>query len=404
MSRTIAITAWIGLLSLALAASLALRSVLDFKPGPNEFSIQSWETRYFLHKWLYGFGRLLSAKPTLEQENQHVSRFLALNSEINDLERQLSDAGSSGGPTEALATDLASRRHERDGLSSEVAATFEGRVTAIAKREGLSRKLGPFFLLWPPVDLEFATPPRTLAASRRDKIELTATTTLRPGLALTQVDQIEKEAERRPNVSALSFRLDGLGAYPTINEYPTNYRDAIALAAHEWTHNYLFFRPLGLRYYDSYDLRTINETVANTVGNEIAAEVVASWPLEAAAPLSEWSPASQNGFDLGAELRKLRGEVDGLLAAGNIDEAEALMEQRRQDFAASGYRFRKLNQAYFAFTNLYAGATGNTGVTNPIGPKVDEVRKRAGSLGEFVRVAGNIKSAADLDRALARLQ
>ena len=34
------------------------------------------------------------------------------------------------------------------------------------------------------------------------------------------------------------------------------------------------------------------------------------------------------------------------------------MEQRRQEFAARGYYFRKLNQAYFAFTNLYAGAGG----------------------------------------------
>ena len=80
------------------------------------------------------------------------------------------------------------------------------------------------------------------------------------------------------------------------------------------------------------------------------------------------------------------------------------MEQRRQDFAAHGYYFRRLNQAYFAFNNLYAGGTGNAGVTNPIGPKVDELRKRAGSLATFVRIAGGLKSGTDLDEALARLQ
>ena len=80
------------------------------------------------------------------------------------------------------------------------------------------------------------------------------------------------------------------------------------------------------------------------------------------------------------------------------------MEQRRQDYASHGYYFRRLNQAYFAFNNLYAGQTGNAGVTNPVGPKVDDLRKRSGSLAAFVRIAGGVKSASDLDKALAKLQ
>jgi len=288
-------------------------------------------------------------------------------------------------------------------LSSDVAAVFEGRISAIAKREGLARRFGPFSIVWPPVDLEFASPPRTLATSRRDKIALTGTTTLQPGLSLAQVDAIENEARATKDLSAIAFRLDGLGAYPTINDYPTDYREAIALAAHEWTHNYLFFRPLGIRYYKSYDLRTINETVANTVGNEIANEVVATFPLAPPAPAPPAGPRSDGGFDIGAALRELRGQVDDLLAAGKVEDAEALMEQRRQEFVANGYYFRKINQAYFAFTNLYAGATGNAGVTNPIGPKVDELRRRAGSLATFVQIVGDVKSTNDLDRALAGL-
>jgi hypothetical protein len=400
--RALATAAWLGLLALTLASAFQLRSVTaDVRPGPNEFSIPAWEARYFLHKWLYGFGQLFRPKLSVEEENAKIARFIALDNEINTLERGPAGAASGGN----AAGDLEAKRRERDGLSSDVAAIFEERITAIAKRAGLARKFGPISIVWPPVDLEFASPPRTLATSRRDKIALTSTTTLQPGLSLAQVDAIENETQATKNLSALAFRLDGLGAYPTINDYPTDYRDAFALATHEWTHNYLFFRPLGIRYYKSYDLRTINETVANTVGNEIANEVVAAWPLSppTLTPAPPAGPRSDGGFDIGAALRELRGQVDDLLATGKVEEAEALMEQRRQEFAANGYYFRKLNQAYFAFTNLYAGATGNTGVTNPIGPKVDELRRRAGNLATFVKIVGDVKSAGDLDRALTRL-
>ena len=100
------------------------------------------------------------------------------------------------------------------------------------------------------------------------------------------------------------------------------------------------------------------------------------------------------------ELRRLRGEVEALLAKGEIEAAEALMETRRRELAAQGVHIRKINQAYFAFTNLYAGAAGNPAAVNPIGPKIDELRRRSASLAAFVDVVGDLTSLADLDRAL----
>jgi hypothetical protein len=79
------------------------------------------------------------------------------------------------------------------------------------------------------------------------------------------------------------------------------------------------------------------------------------------------------------------------------------MEQRRQELATRGFRIRKINQAYFAFLNLYAGAAGNQVATNPIGPKVDEVRKKTPSLRVFVDVIGEVTSVRELDEAIARL-
>jgi hypothetical protein len=166
-------------------------------------------------------------------------------------------------------------------------------------------------------------------------------------------------------------------------------------------HNYLFFYPLGFNYYDSDDLRALNETVANIVGRELAAVVMEIWPLQTNggdAPQDDM--ARDMDLDIGAELRSLRGEVDAILAEGRVADAERLMEERRRQLAERGYYIRKLNQAYFAFTNLYAGETGSPSATNPIGPKVDALRARSASLREFVETVSGVTSVAELNRLL----
>ena len=68
-------------------------------------------------------------------------------------------------------------------------------------------------------------------------------------------------------------------------------------------------------------------------------------------------------------MRITREHVDQLLAAGEIEEAEAYMEVRRHVFWDNGYMIRRINQAYFAFHGAYndtpgGGASG----TDPVGP------------------------------------
>ncbi len=72
-------------------------------------------------------------------------------------------------------------------------------------------------------------------------------------------------------------------------------------------------------------------------------------------------------------MNKTRVQVDTLLAAGKIDEAEAYMEARRRVFVANGYAIRKLNQAYFAFYGGYQDEPG-AGGTDPTGPAIEELR------------------------------
>src|ERR1041385_8850590 len=56
--RTFASATLLALVLGSLALAFELRSFVDIRPGPNEFSTPAWETKSFLQKWLYGFGRI----------------------------------------------------------------------------------------------------------------------------------------------------------------------------------------------------------------------------------------------------------------------------------------------------------------------------------------------------------
>jgi len=53
--------------------------------------------------------------------------------------------------------------------------------------------------------------------------------------------------------------------------------------AHEWTHNWLASRPLGLNYETSPAVRTMNETTADIVGGEVGKALLARYYPEVAA-------------------------------------------------------------------------------------------------------------------------
>jgi hypothetical protein len=98
------------------------------------------------------------------------------------------------------------------------------------------------------------------------------------------------------------------------------------------------------------------------------------------------------------EMRDLRRQVEAMLRDGKIDEAEQLMEQKRQFLALNGYYIRRLNQAYFAFYGSYADSAGSI---DPIGPKLTQLREQSGSLKRYVERARELTSEGDLDQALA---
>ena len=171
--------------------------------------------------------------------------------------------------------------------------------------------------------------------------------------------------------------IGGVGVYPTMVMETTDLNWTLDTIAHEWTHNYLNLRPLGINYSTTPELRTMNETTASISGGEVGNYVLEKYYPELLKSSSSQNLISLNQvnqlddpppFDFRAEMHETRVTVDKLLAAGKIEEAESYMEKRRQIFWNNGYLIRKLNQAYFAFHGAYADVPGGAAGEDPVGP------------------------------------
>ncbi len=360
-------------------------------PSRNDFNVVDWELRHLSGKWLYLGGRLVKGKLSRETEDAHVALFLDLSERIERLQQH--GAGLSS------ANELGELEKQRREIENDVEATIEGRITATLGDAGLTSSF-PLFpearWVFPPVDVEFDAPPNELAVSPRDHIELVDHRPLRHDLSPAQIVAIEAGEERDGRFSALIEPIEGAATYPSLVAADWDYQRLVETAAHEWVHQYLFFHPLGRRFYDSLELRTLNETVATLAGQELALITVLKYPLPpryASASATPHRPL----VDVGAVLRQLRMDVGDLLAFGKIDAAEQLMEQRRQDLARVGVVYRRINQAFFAFRNVYATDPASA---DPIGLKVVALRVRTGSIGAFLRSASELTSESDLDRVL----
>jgi len=265
----------------------------------------------------------------------------------------------------------------------------------------------------PPVAFHISALPYHLVISPRDKIQQDAAISLIPDLTVDRQVALEDQIARALNVSTLVVPVGGIGSYPTMVMRYTHLPWVVDTVAHEWIHNWLNLRPLGLNYEASPELRTMNETTASIAGSEISQIIIEKYYPELAAGgtiqtvnLSSL-PAGMNNqslvdFDFRAEMHTTRIHVDELLAAGKIEEAEAYMEQRRKVFWDNGYPIRKLNQAYFAFYGAYADVPGGAAGEDPVGPAVRALRVQSGSLTEFLEAISKMTSFQQLKDALAK--
>ncbi|HEU4744844.1 MAG TPA: hypothetical protein VFS61_06390 [Anaerolineales bacterium] len=251
----------------------------------------------------------------------------------------------------------------------------------------------------PPVLYHTSSTPLALIVSERGIIKQIANISVLPTLTLNDQIRLEDEVAKSLDVSTLVVPIGGVGVYPTMVMETTDLRWTLDTIAHEWTHNYLNLRPLGLNYSTTPELRTMNETTASIAGNEVGTYVIQQYYPEMLASGSRrnaafiafdetflFLPALDEPvpFDFRAEMHETRVTADQLLAEGKIEEAETYMEQRRQIFWNNGYLLRKLNQAYFAFHGAYADAPGGAAGEDPVGPAVRALREQSASLADFI--------------------
>lgn len=265
----------------------------------------------------------------------------------------------------------------------------------------------------PPVLYHTSSTPLALIVAPRDHIEQVANISVLPTLTLDEQIDLENKVSESLNVSTLVVPIGGVGVYPTMVMETTNLSWVLDTIAHEWAHNYLSLRPLGINYSTTPELRTMNETTASIVGSEIGMYILQeSFPeLLGAVPgrdlISFNMPfLPENGqddppvFDFRAEMHETRVNADELLAQGKIEEAELYMEQRRQLFIQNGYVIRKLNQAYFAFHGAYADVPGGAAGEDPVGPAVRALREQSDSLADFVNTISWMTSFEQLQQAI----
>jgi hypothetical protein len=298
----------------------------------------------------------------------------------------------------AVAAYFAAKPAERSSLEMPAETGIERAVSQVLRSEGLER---PAFwapdgqLLFPPVSFAFTAPPQVLIVSRRDRIGVVQSELLRPGLSDADAERLEADADAQ-GFSTLVVPIGGLATYPAMVLEGQRAQDAIIAVTHEWVHGYLFFTPLGQRYWSSQDAREINETTAEMVSRELGPKAASNLGVEA--PPTDRPAASQpSTIEFRALMRETRIRLDALLKEGNVDEAEAYLRDRRQDFLAAGFQIRKLNQAYFAFYGSYGDAAAGV---SPIPRQLGWLRAASGSPGEFLRRVGQLTGADDLARAV----
>ncbi len=383
--------------------------------APYRFSAAGWELANLPDKWFRRLVRIptaLAQARTHEQRVADVHEFFATHRSLRSIDRQLIALGIASPTTPqttarmaALRRQQASLRDRSDHLRPGVEESLESTLADTLKSLGFQAWTGPF----PPVDTVLTGSPTVLVTSPRDRIERQDTITLHTGLTSEQRGRIEVQVEDQTDLSAVVLNTGGIALYPSIAIPYAGLDFALEVVAHEWVHHWLWFRPLGRRYFQGGDLTTMNETVANIAGREIGE--MARNRLDRYAPSSPGAHAHDPPVTVGdssdalppfnfqEEMRATRIRVDEMLAAGQVDQAEAYMEERRKKFVVHGYRLRRLNQAYFAFHGTYAD-TGAAGVSI-VGQQIQELRRRSPSLAVFLRTAAEFTTPDELAEHLA---
>ncbi|MEM7531689.1 MAG: hypothetical protein AAF639_05920 [Chloroflexota bacterium] len=392
------------------------------------FDLIGWEVKAIREK-IQAYWTQPAAKVPPAESAQWVDEYMERARQIGGLEgeinRILSEDNQSGN-VDALQKEVDALRQQQETTRVAVEQIIEQQVEWALADEGIGviertgvatqsiwQSLG--LKLWPPVYFGFVEPPKKMIISPRDRIETIYGRMVGAEIPLEVIESSEKTIYDEHNLSAYITNIGGLGAYPAMVVDRASLEWVLSTVAHEWVHNYLTFFPLGFNYLKNAEIMTINETVADIVGNEIGDKVLRTFypdliPPDSIPPLRSApaividgeiedglvlsAPVESHHFDFATEMRMTRLQVDRYLEEGKVEEAEAYMEQRRQAFVEHGYPLRVLNQAYFAFHGSYGTSAAST---DPIGPTLKHLRELSPDLKTFLVRVRDLMSLSEIE-------
>jgi hypothetical protein len=363
--------------------------------SPYRFNFAMWELAAFAGP----NGPFARYSPVDITDTQPVLRYLelvqAIRAQEDDYNRTLS-AGKT--PNSSILDDLAATKQERDILAPQVERIVAGQAAVVYRDMGINTPLDRNLKLpttWPPIWFKLDQLPNLLVISPRDRIESINKVMLQQVFLPSETDSIEARTTAL-GVSALIVGLGGFaGTYPSFVASDTDLGFLLHTVSEEWLHQYLAFTPLGfsyvldvLRIKPNYDAVTMNETLAGIVSDEIADRILTRF-YPSPNTLAGNNRYLDAAFDFNREMRQIRLQVDALLAAGQVDEAERYMAERRDYLQQNGYYIRKLNQAYFAFYGTYADSPSSV---DPIGDAMRSLRAKSSTLAGFLNTAVELRN------------
>jgi hypothetical protein len=366
------------------------------------FSVAGWEFNTYLERTR----QLFSKSEKIQNESEVVNNYISLGNRIKNLKTQINATNQA-----ELQSQINDLQKQQDNLTSAMEIIIKSQTRQVLSELGIFQ---PWYrhiklkVTFPPPDFELQTLPHQLVISPRNKIETMKDVFLVKDLSVEEMTSIEANVDKL-NVSSLVVDLGGISTYPNLVASDSDFQYILESCAHEWSHAYLTFTPLGFRQVlnitglsRNTDISTMNETVADIIGKEISSAVVKKYYPQfqsnsQPAQSSIQTAANEPVFNFDQEMRDIRIIVEHYLSAGEIEKAEKFMQEKQEYLAANGYYIRKLNQAYFAFNGKYADTPA---FENPIGTKLNQLREKSASLKDFLNTVALITSLEKLESAL----
>ena len=299
-----------------------------------------------------------------------------------------------------LQRELSNIQERKGELENKVEEILQDQVRGVLKAQGINHPwFGtlPLRIFFPPVNVEIDPAPYLMVISPRDRIIPISQIILRPEINWDIAAELESQIEDKFNVSSLvTGRLSGLSTFPIMIADDRDLRTAIRTIADEWTHHFMFFAPLGRALafdFYNFDLRTVNESIACIVAEEISDMVIKKY-YGHIIDEQEIRARNERRDKFHSELRQIMEVVEEYLSRGKIDEAEEFMEASRIDLVEKGFYVRKLNQAFFARRAPYISTPV---IINPLAERVKEIREESRDLGEFLGKMSRVKEPSELE-------